>query len=345
MAKSNLSVREKEIWNSIYGTSRGPTPGRLKILVEEFRARGLEPAMMRIGDEMFPYEPKQFHEALLEAFSNKDDDQVQAYYHPVDCERVVGSSATTWTQWGRLVFEVEGLVPKDAGDDHPVLKENLPRLRLPTEVREALLNRSVSTASVCRLVSLRVVVFFVAAQYEAWSTAAEVAQVTPFKEVIRKQGFLVRDVIVRKDDGLDDVLRDLDPATAVRQPYNAPVAAPAVDSVPVWNEPPVSPTVVIEEIREVFGVTPPAIEVVPEEDAIEAEIRATEARLANLRKKREEARLAARKRDHLAARVTDVTFDWRGRPVKLEVTLPDGTSLECDVKHPVVDDMLMDILD
>ena len=89
MAKSSFTQGELSIWHSIYGPSRGPTPGRLKILVEEFVGRGLVPVMMRLGDEMVPYGASRFQEAIREACQNKDDDSVQVYYHPADCERVV----------------------------------------------------------------------------------------------------------------------------------------------------------------------------------------------------------------------------------------------------------------
>jgi hypothetical protein len=248
MAKSAFTLDELRIWNSIYGPSRGPTPGRLKIMVEEFASRGLVPVMMRLGDDMLPYDPVAFRDALVEAFANKDDDQVQAYYHPLECEKVVGSTATTWTQWARLILSVEGLVPHDCDDRHPVIVENAPRLRLPTTVRDELFERGLSTSSVCRLVSARMAAFFIAAQYEAWATPAQVAQVAPFKETLRKQGFVVRDVIVRKDEGLDAVLDGLDPVVsnpsppkvlcgldpippAVRQPFNAPIAGQAADVI------------------------------------------------------------------------------------------------------------------
>lgn len=210
MAKSSFTSLEQSIWNSIYGPSRGPTQGRLKIIVEDFAARGLVPVMMRVWGAMTPYDENEFQDEIREACKYKEDDRVQVYYHPVDCERVAGSSATTWTHWGRLILQTEGLAPQGAGDDDPAVVENVPRLRLPIEVRNDLAERGVTTSSVCRLVSARMVAFYIAAQYEAWATPAQVAQIAPFKNILKRQGFSVREVLVRKDDGLDSVLEGLD---------------------------------------------------------------------------------------------------------------------------------------
>lgn len=209
MAKSSFTSLELSIWNSIYGPSRGPTPGRLKIIVEDFAARGLVPVMMGVWGDMSLYDDDLFQSEIREACKYKEDDRVQVYYHPVDCERVAGSSATTWTHWGRLILQTEGLSPEGAGDDDPAVVENVPRLRLPIEVRDELAKRGVATSSVCRLVSARMVAFYIAAQYEAWATPAQVSQIVPFKNILKRQGFSVRDVIVRKDEGLDSVLDGL----------------------------------------------------------------------------------------------------------------------------------------
>ena len=156
MAKSSFTSLELSIWNSIYGPSRGPTPGRLKIIVEDFAARGLVPVMMGVWGDMSLYDDDLFQSEIREACKYKEDDRVQVYYHPVDCERVAGSSATTWTHWGRLILQTEGLSPEGAGDDDPAVVENVPRLRLPIEVRDELAERGVATSSVCRLVSARI---------------------------------------------------------------------------------------------------------------------------------------------------------------------------------------------
>lgn len=360
MAKGSFTTNERLIWNSIYGASRGPSSGRLKILVEEFSRLGLEPAMMRIDAEMLPYDEAAFQVALKSSWDDKDDDLVQVYYHPVECEKVVGSSATTWVQWGRLILEVEGLIPKGV-DDHPCLKENVPRLQLPTETRDVLESRGLTVASVCRLVSARAVSFFIAAQYEAWATPAEVAQVSPFKEVLRKTGFTVRDCDVRRDTGVDAIMAGLDDgAPAVRQPFNAPVAAGEVDGPQdVVHSPPAAGIAQVEEAVEEVEQAVAALEAgVPIEAGsggvtangdpaqdIDAAIALVEAQLKDLRRRREEARVAGIRKEFLAATVGDVRLDERGGLRSLMLKFPNGSFATYQVTLPVSDvDSILDDL-
>ena len=44
------------------------------------------------------YDTKVFQQQCRDAASEKDDDRMQVFYHPVECEQVVGSSATTGSQ-------------------------------------------------------------------------------------------------------------------------------------------------------------------------------------------------------------------------------------------------------
>jgi hypothetical protein len=312
MAKGSFTAGERAIWNSIYGTSRGPSSGRLKIMVEEFERRGLVPAMMRVGDEMIPYDTTVFHTHLQDALDHKDDDQVQVYYHPAECKKVIGSSATTWVQWGRCILEVEGLSPK-GDDNHPIITENVPRLQLPVAVRDALVSRGIRSASVCRLVSARVVAFFVAAQYESWATPSQVAQVTPFKESLRKLGFEVRDVIVRKDAGVDEVLGEL----------NANPASPPILVVDHGSN---GSGEVVSDIAPATNVADALV------DDIEAEIRAAEARLVELRARK--ALAADRAFRWNCAVVVETHWDRTSRgdvPDALLVRLSDGTTLSFGV--------------
>ena len=133
--KGSFTADELTIWRGIYGPSQGPTPARLKILVEDWERAGLAPVMMRVDDALQPYDREVFHTALQECFTDKDDDRVQVYYHPGECERVVGSSQSNWTRWARLVLDKENLAPMDAPDDNPVVAENLPRVQLPLKVK------------------------------------------------------------------------------------------------------------------------------------------------------------------------------------------------------------------
>ena len=98
MAKERFSKRELSIWREIYGPSRGPSSGRTRIIVDEFQTLGLVPSMMRVGDEMRSYVREDFQRLIREAYSRKRDDEVQVYYHPAECARVVGSTTSTWTQ-------------------------------------------------------------------------------------------------------------------------------------------------------------------------------------------------------------------------------------------------------
>lgn len=340
MSKSSFTTIELNIWRSIYGVSRGPTQGRLKILVEEFESRGLAPVMMRVGDDMGIYDAARFQVAIREACQNKDDDGVQVYYHPQDCERVVGSSATTWTQWGRLILNIEGLVPANADDNHPVILENVPRLRLPTDVRALLGRRGVTTSSVCRLMSARVTAFFIAAQYEAWATPAQVGQVAPFKKTLQKQGFQIREVIVRRDAGMEDVFRELPPA--VQQPSPAPAVKNDSELMAGISEleSPVTPSIVIS----CSDICQPVEGGFPEEigDDIDAEIARVQAQLRVLQQCKEVARAKAARQAYLSATVSDVVLDQAHRPTEIRLQFQDGTSLRLRV-HMRLDDLLADI--
>lgn len=331
--RSKFSAEDLAIWHSIYGPSRGPTQGRLRILVEEFESRGLAPVMMRVGDEMLPYKASDFLAANREACQNKDDDHVQVYYHPVDCERVVGSTAGTWTQWGRLILSVQGLVPPAATDECPAVIENVPRLRLPTAVRDMLKARGVTTSSMCRLVSARMVAFYIAAQYEAWATPAEVGQVAPFKSTLARQGYKIREVLVRKDAGLDSVLSELE-AEPDRQAQLDAVLKYATNYPPGCVDAPATPEPLSSEgeFRRVFGRHADEFlqgpdddcEGSPEEeiiDDIDAEIVAVQARLNKLMAQKEELRRADL---YLQSSVVAVSFD-KGGLVKIVLQLPgDG---------------------
>lgn len=288
MAKRNFTALELEIWHSIYGASRGPSSGRLKILVEDFSLLGLVPVMMRVDEEMLPYEPSLFQKSIRTAMDTKADDLVQVYYHPVECERVVGSSATTWTHWGRCILEAERLVLRGALR-HPLLQENVPQIRLPVVVREALEARGVRTASICRLVSARILAFFIAAQYEAWATPHEVAQVFPFKSRLQKLGFTVRTCDVRRDVGVDDVLRDL--------------SSPVCDA-------PISPDHAHEETFDT------------EEESLVAAIEVAQARLDSLRQRK--ASIEACKQYFLASTVSDVGASPDGKLNFITLQTTDG---------------------
>lgn len=207
MARTGFTEVELGIWRGIYGASGGPSLARLRILVDEYARQGLLPAMMRIKGDLLPFNVAVFRLALQDAQAEMEDGAVQAYYHPAECEKVVGSTAGTWVDWGKLIFEVEGLVPKgDSG--HPLVWENTPRTRLPAATCVALRERGVRTASMCTLVSARVVTFFIAAQYEAWGTPDEVHRVNPFKMAVEKAGFKIRLCDARRgmDAEIDQIL-------------------------------------------------------------------------------------------------------------------------------------------
>lgn len=337
MAKSSFRALERACWNSIYGVSRGPSSGRLKILVEDFMRLGLTPAMIRISDELLPFDMKAFQTAIQEAFASKEDDFVQVYYHPVECERVVGSTATTWVQWGRLILETEGLIPKgDEYESAPFLVENVPRIRLPVEARDALLARGVTTSSVCSLVSARIVAFFIAAQYEAWATPTEVVQVGPFKDVLRRLGFVIRDCDVRRDKGVEEILAGLD-TPAVRQPVNAPIAGTATAVAPMGEVPAAA----------VLKAVPAASNL--DEVDLDAEIAATEARLRALLQQLRARRVENIRKEFLAARVGDVQLDESGGLQAIQLVFPNGSFAIYHVTLPRpkndVDSLLDDLVE
>ena len=62
--KDRFIQAEMDCWDSIYGAARGPTSKRMEILVRDFEAAGLPPVMMRIGDQMLPYERASFTKAI-----------------------------------------------------------------------------------------------------------------------------------------------------------------------------------------------------------------------------------------------------------------------------------------
>lgn len=328
MAKSRFTATELECWNSIYGPSRGPTPGRLRILVEEFAARGLIPVMMRLGSDMLPYSASGFQTAIREACLHKDDDQVQVYYHPADCERVVGSTGTTWTQWATLVLYTTGILPGGWTPTHPAILENVPRVRLPVEVRNTLVARGVTTSSMCSLVSARMAAFFIAAQYEAWATAEEVSRVAPFKATLKYQGYTVRDVIVRKDTGVDEILRDLEiPEIPSGELLVEQLRADMYHAQDMSN---IASELQTDEDRLLDAMlrndtSEDEVETIDGagETDIDAEIRATEAHLAVLK----ERKLAAetRRQNFLSARVADVKFE--GTQVTIFLRMPSGDQL------------------
>lgn len=202
MAKSNFTKTELAVWDSIYGKSHGPTPARMRILVEDFSNRGLTPCLLIVGGQLHPYSEKLFSESMQHSIAFKEDTYVQVYYHAADCERVAGSDASTWIHWASLIAAKFNLNEND----------NVLKTRLPIEVRDLLLARGVRSAPVPRLISLRMVAFYIAAQYEAWATQEEVSKVSPFKEILSKIGYTVRNVAVRKDPGLDFFLLELEAA-------------------------------------------------------------------------------------------------------------------------------------
>lgn len=212
MAKGRFSKLELSIWREIYGAIRGPSSGRTRIIVEDFEQLGLVPSMMRVKSEMRPYKHDEFQQLIQEAYSRRVHDEVQVYYHPAECARVVGSTTSTWTQWSRLILDVEGLVPEDAPDTHPILMENLPYVQLHPESHERLFTNGVRSRGRTRLLSSRMVVFFIAAQWEAWSTPHEVVAVNKYKDVLYRMGFHPRHAEVRATD-LSDV--GVTPAQAV----------------------------------------------------------------------------------------------------------------------------------
>lgn len=202
MAKSNFTKTELAVWDSIYGKSHGPTPARMRILVEDFSSRGLTPCMMMVAGILLPYSEKAFSEAMQHSIAYKEDDYVNVYYHAADCERVAGSDASTWIHWGNLIATKVGLN----------LDLDVRKTHLSTDVRETLLARGVRSIPTPRLLSLRMVAFYIAAQYEAWATQEEVSKVSPFKDILHKIGYQVRNVVVRKDPGLDSFLLELEAA-------------------------------------------------------------------------------------------------------------------------------------
>lgn len=333
MSKSAFTAQELKVWNSIYGPSRGPTPGHLRILVEELASRGLYPTMMKIRTLCLPYEEKALKDALLESFMDKDDDRVQVYYHPAECVKVIGSSTSAWTQWARRILEVNGLVPESASDIHPALDENMPRIGLPTVIREQLRNRGVIvTASLTRLLSLRMVVFFIAAQYGAWASPSEVAQVTPFKEMIRRQGYEVRSVEVRKDSGLDEALEDLETAACIRVFSNKSVFQQLIElgKEDVASAQDELDANIMDALRATSTVQEdPVLQTrsVDEEIAeTQSQIRAAEERLETLRVRKKTEEREALKTSFLSASVTGITFTNRGAPDILDIELPNGES-------------------
>jgi hypothetical protein len=331
MSKGSFTSKELEIWNSIYGASRGPSSFRLKILVEDFARHGLTPAMMRIGDDTIPYDAGVFSTSLADGIANKDDDHVQAYYHPAECEQAVGPSASAWTQWSQLILEVTGLAPKDSVN-HPIVIENVPRISLPVPVRDALLERGLKTAPKCRLISARMVAFFVAAQYRAWGTQEQVARVSPFKESIRKCGFKVEPCDVRRGTGVDEAFQELN-----NKPDDATLSADDILDAISLDEDPKADLVEDPKADPPQGgsmhhldggkwvLTPEGYPVLAEEQdpeqEIEAEIRRTEERLSALRQQQERLRVEASRRSYMEATIHDVVVDGGGTGTLAFLTL------------------------
>jgi hypothetical protein len=185
MPKKAFTNQELDIWNSLQqgclADSRHYTT-----FINELSNLGLTPVMMLDAtEELVPYK------------STSVSTEPQYYYHPADLERVVGSTTSTWVNWAELILQVKGLVPIPTPENHPMIQEHVPRVRLPVDVKDMLYARGVTTGSTAKLVSLPMVVFFIAAQYGAWASQEEVDQVAPFKELVAKYG-PVRTVEVRK---------------------------------------------------------------------------------------------------------------------------------------------------
>lgn len=322
MAKASFTSLEMSIWNSIYGPSRGPSTGRLKILVEEFAALGLLPVMMRVRDDMLPYDAEAFRTALLEAFRFKENDLVQVYYLPQECERVVGSSASTWVQWGQNILARSGLLPETYTDKDPVILENVPRLRLPVAAREALYARNLTTSSVCTLLSARVVAFFIAAQYEAWRTSEQVVRVTPFKDVLSKLGFSVRVAWARTAVELDALVSELVSAFKDKpEPKAAPLPLDVGTPQDINFDQELAE--IAEELHTSVEQEQPPMETRMNVD-IDQEIAAAEERLRVLREQKYQMQ---RKDVFLRATVVDAIFDEHPLPRVLDLRLPNGSSI------------------
>lgn len=296
MAKSNFTTAESAIWRAIYNEGRLGTK-QFDNLLTEWASHGLHPAMMRVGPIYLAWNLDLYRSKIQEAINMGPDgtNLVQVYYHPTDCSRVVGCKSTSsWAHWSRLVLECLEGVPK--GDEtSPLVVENMPNLPLTVEAREALLLRGTGTGWKPRLLSLQMVAFFIAAQYEAWATQAEVNQVTPFKSAItRWLEIKVRDCPVRPVQRTDDVAALFD------------------DMVTPKPKPPVVPI-------------PPT----STEADLDREILATEARLNELRLAKEKARRAEIERPYLAASIVGVQVGLGGELAKITLQFgPPGRTMQ-----------------
>lgn len=293
MAKSNVTSVETAIWRSIYNEGRFGTK-RFDNLLTEWASLGLYPTMMRIGAVHHAWDMELYRSKIQEAINMgpDGDNLVQVYYHPSDCSRVVGCKSTSsWVHWSRLVLEcIEG-VPK--GDEtSPLITENMPCIPLPIEAREVLLRRGTGTGWKPRLLSLRMVAFFIAAQYEAWATQQEVSQVAPFKSAItRWLEVKVRDCDVRPVKRGDDVDALLDDVVSPPKPPTVPVSSTEAD--------------------------------------LDREILAAEARLNELRLAKDKARRAEMERPYLAASIVGVQVGVGGELAKITLQFgPPGRTMQ-----------------
>lgn len=323
--KDRFIQAEMDCWDSIYGAARGPTSKRMEILVRDFEAAGLPPVMMRIGDQMLPYERASFTKAIRKAIDEADDGNVQAYYHPNECAKVVGAGASIWTHWGLLILVKAKLMDEYEQEGHPALVENVPRVTLPPSVRKALGLRDVVSAPTTRLLSCRVVAFFIAAAYESWATPSELAQVTPFKKTVKRAGFEVRSRNVIDDASVAEVLAALDsPEVEAPVQVSTTVAPPTVvsEQVEVGTPPVEEAPAQTNGVPDIDSFLNDVVE--PMHDDLDAEIAAAEARVRELRHRKEQARIQGLRGQYMRSRIVAVDIDDKGNLTRLTLQTADG---------------------
>lgn len=200
MAKQLFDPTDEIIWRSIVGNKGFLPSARTENLVDILeRDLGLNPVMLRIGDDYDEYTRDFFYKLHIR---DRTDGFCRVFYHPQDCERATGSNAHNWLQWASTLLGY-GRASHDLA----------PRFGLPSNIRELLADREVhDDGRTSRLLSLELVVFYLAAQTSTWDNPARIFTV--------KDRLLQQDIPIKaptpdtEDINVDSILPENLPETA-----------------------------------------------------------------------------------------------------------------------------------
>jgi hypothetical protein len=328
MGKATFSDEALAIWQGIYGMkelglANPNTHNLVDILQDEL---GLKPVLVQVGDEVGPYSYAPF-KALLPR--QVPDGRLSAFYHPADCEAATGSNAANWTQWSaRLHGYGHG--------SHPLA----PKMRvLDADADRLRASGAMGRNQVTRLLSVEMVVFYIAVQTRTWGNPNRMLAV---KDRIQKQDVNTIGYVLSPTDeevdvdhllGADDDAPAPAPAPDVRTRAHLPKAAADVVAYnPTTSRPPPVDTADdVDALLEAVADTPALESDLTDADLVrEAErLKEEAARLEALIQTRKEDRW--KKRFEEEARegkvVGGTAWPTRGEWALLKMSFPNGREI------------------